>query len=121
MLRQVWSMPALQFVTSLQGHRNWVRSAVFNPDGRLAVSGGDDHAVRLWDTRTKRCARIYNDPSDCLNKVGFCRDGLCVASAGAVAIFGSMSVKVDAAGWTWSSSFRVLRRGWGHQSMGHTH
>ena len=89
MLWQVWDMPGLQFVTCLQGHRNWVRSAVFNSDGRLAVSGGDDYTVRLWDVRTKRCARIYSDPSDRLNKVGFVVDGLCVASAGTLRLFGA--------------------------------
>ena len=86
----------LQFVTTLQGHRNWVRSAVFSPDGRLAVSGGDDHTVRLSDTRTKRCTRIYNDPSDRLNKVGFLIDGQCVASAGSYQLYlgGSMDIVV---------------------------
>ena len=72
----------LQFVTSLQGHKNWVRSASFNSDGRLAVSGGDDSTVRIWDIRTKRCVRIYRDPGDRLNRVGFLLDGMGVASAG---------------------------------------
>jgi len=121
MLWQVWSMPALHFVTSLQGHRNWVRSAVFNPDGRLAVSGGDDHTVRLWDTRTKRCARVYNDPSDWLNKVGFCRDGLCVASAGTVAGYWKHVCRCGCSRLDVILKSCVLRRRWRHQNMGHTY
>jgi centriolar protein POC1 len=72
----------MRFITSLQGHKNWVRSAEFHPDGRLVASGGDDRTVRIWDIRTKRCVRIYEDHSSSIHKVGFHPDSTRVASAG---------------------------------------
>ena len=72
----------MQFFISLQGHKNWVRGARFGPDGRLVASGGDDRTLRLWDIRTKRCVRIYDDHSSSIHKVDFHPDGMRVASAG---------------------------------------
>ena len=72
----------MRFMNGLQGHKNWVRSAEFSPDGRLVVSGGDDRTVRMWDIRTNRCIRIY-DNSRSMYKVDFLKDGTSVASAGA--------------------------------------
>ena len=34
---------------TFEGHTNWVTSVVFGPDGRFALSGSADQAIRLWD------------------------------------------------------------------------
>lgn len=49
---------------------------------RLAVSGGDDRSVKVWDLASKKIIRSYDDHSGLVNTVAFHPDGTCVASAG---------------------------------------
>jgi WD40 repeat protein len=39
----------LELVFCLTGHTDWVNSAVFSPDGRRIVSGGEDRIIRIRD------------------------------------------------------------------------
>jgi hypothetical protein len=53
-------------IRSMAGHTRQVRALAFSPDGTLLVSGGRDHSIRIWDTRTwslRRHIRGENEPS----------------------------------------------------------
>ncbi|NLE54811.1 MAG: TIR domain-containing protein [Lentisphaerae bacterium] len=54
-LRRTPRLPAPlrpQCLRTLEGHYDYVNSVSVSPDGRRAVSGSDDHAVRIWDLET---------------------------------------------------------------------
>jgi centriolar protein POC1 len=51
---QLWSLPTQRFLHTLNGHMNWVRACQISPDGRLALSCGDDRTARVWDLQSHK-------------------------------------------------------------------
>ncbi|MGB8701883.1 MAG: NB-ARC domain-containing protein, partial [Thermosynechococcaceae cyanobacterium] len=47
-----------QLLKTLQGHRNWIRSICFSPDGTLLASASDDQTVKIWDTSALEIGRL---------------------------------------------------------------
>jgi WD40 repeat protein/tRNA A-37 threonylcarbamoyl transferase component Bud32 len=78
---------------TLRGHSGGVYTACFSPDGRLAVSGGGDGQVRLWDAATGHEIRALQAHKEnySVRRLVFDADGRRFASAGndgAVRIWG---------------------------------
>jgi hypothetical protein len=71
--------PAPRFL----GHTGPVRCLAFSPDGQLALSGGDDRTVRLWDVATGAELHRFDGHTDTVAAVAFSADGRRAASAGA--------------------------------------
>ena len=79
---KLWTVNRQQFIASLIGHKNWVRSARFSPDARMALSGGDDKVVKLWDCRTRQPIAEYYESRGQINQVKFHPSGNSIAAAG---------------------------------------
>jgi WD40 repeat protein len=45
----VWDAASGECLAVLGGHTGFVRSVAFSDDGRLAITGSGDDAVRVWD------------------------------------------------------------------------
>lgn len=57
------------------GHVAAVRRAVFSPDGRLLVSGGEDKQVIVWDFAQRKRLATLADHTGWVNSVAFSPDG----------------------------------------------
>src|SRR5262249_55336490 len=57
-------------------------SVAFAPDGRTALSGGHDKALRLWDLATGKEIRTFTGHSGYINSVAYSPDGRTALSGG---------------------------------------
>lgn len=59
----------------LYGHNERVNCAVFSPDGRTIISGGEDNRIRIWDARTGKEIQEYHRHSNGIDTIVFSPDG----------------------------------------------
>ncbi|MCL4302732.1 MAG: protein kinase [Anaerolineae bacterium] len=57
------------------GHTGVVDGVAFSPDGRLALSGGEDQTARLWDVQTGRLLHTLTGHTAWVNEAAFSPDG----------------------------------------------
>lgn len=57
------------------GHTETIRSVVYSPDGKLALSGSDDKTMRLWDLAGGLCVRVFEGHTNSVRSVAFSADG----------------------------------------------
>jgi WD40 repeat protein len=53
------------------GHSDLIFSLAFSPDGRYAVSGSQDHTLKLWDISTGKEIRTFLGHSSTIKSVAF--------------------------------------------------
>lgn len=73
--------PALE--STLAGHEGAVLAVGLSSDGSLAVSGGEDDTIRVWDTRRALCRQVIPAGQGGVHAIAVARDGKIAASGGA--------------------------------------
>jgi WD40 repeat protein len=101
----------------LTGHVGWVRGVAVSADGLIAVSGGDDGAVRVWDLAGTAAPRVLTGHGVAVPAVlwGEIVTGVAVSADGRTAVSGGYDSTVrvwDLAGdqeqARWIADARVL-------------
>ena len=67
-------------VYTLKGHEGPIRSVALSTDGRTAVSGSDDHTVRLWDAQTGQPLKTLQGHEGWVSSVALSADSRTVVS-----------------------------------------
>lgn len=49
---KVWSIPSLDLVHTLKGHKNYVSYADFSPDGAFYISSSWDKSIKIWEAHS---------------------------------------------------------------------
>jgi WD40 repeat protein len=60
---------------SLKGHRGWVTTLVFAPDGRTLYSGSSDQTIRVWDVAQQQDLGRLRGHTRGISGLAPCRDG----------------------------------------------
>lgn len=60
---------------SLEGHRGWVTTLLFTPDGRTLYSGSSDQTIRGWDVAQRKEIGRLRGHTRSLTGLALCRDG----------------------------------------------
>ena len=61
-------------IVTLEGHRDWVWSVVFSPDGTKLASGSDN-TVELWEVETGKHIHTFQGDGRALMSVAFSPNG----------------------------------------------
>jgi WD40 repeat protein len=65
----------------LEGHKGFVWAVAFSPDGKRAVSGGNEEVIKLWDLETGKESRQVEARGFRVHGLAFSSDSRRIASA----------------------------------------
>ncbi|MEN6553436.1 MAG: AAA family ATPase, partial [Methanobacterium sp.] len=67
--------PHPAILTTLEGHTGFVNAVAVTPDGKKAVTGSDDHTVRVWDLKTGKNLKTLKGHKGRVKMVAVTPDG----------------------------------------------
>jgi WD40 repeat protein/serine/threonine protein kinase len=70
-----------RFVRAFEGHAAPVTSLFLSWDGDYALSGSQDHSVRMWELKTGDCVRTFEGHADAITSASLSADGRYVLSS----------------------------------------
>jgi WD40 repeat protein len=70
----VWDLRTRKKLTDFAGHKGWVGSVAFSPDGKTIASSSSDKSLRLWDVATGKELAVLDD-SRRIESLTFSPDG----------------------------------------------
>ncbi|KAG8909796.1 hypothetical protein FRC02_007576, partial [Tulasnella sp. 418] len=76
----IWDAKTGVLIRQLKGHRFWVTSVAFSPDGTQIASGSSDQTVAIWDAKTGVLIRQLKGHTKQVTSVAFSPDGTQIAS-----------------------------------------
>ena len=55
---RLWDVATGKEIGRMEGHKSWVGSLVFWPDGRKLASCSADQTIRIWDVASRKCLDV---------------------------------------------------------------
>jgi WD40 repeat protein len=77
---KMWDLATCTECLEIGGHRGWISSVTYSPDGRTLATGSRDQSTRLWDAATGRELASYDWRAGKVYSVAFAADGMTAAA-----------------------------------------
>ena len=78
---KLWNWQTGECLKTLQGHKSWIWSVSFSPDGQWLASGSYDKTAKVWQMSTGECVRTLTDHPSSVAYVTFSPDGNWLATS----------------------------------------
>ncbi len=78
----LFSLDDARCLQRLCGHKGAVTAGTFHPNGKLAMTAGQDETVRVWDIESGRCLRSFTAQHSPVNCACYCNNGCTILSSG---------------------------------------
>jgi WD40 repeat protein len=72
---RIWDVESGKELQKLEGHKKFIQSVAFSPDGSKLISGSNDQTVRVWDVATGKQLHQSEALGAVINAVAFTPDG----------------------------------------------
>jgi WD40 repeat protein len=72
---RIWDAKAQRPIRTLEGHRHFVVSVAYSPDGKLIATGSIDRSTRVWDAATGKQLVVLNFSKMLPRSLRFSADG----------------------------------------------
>ncbi len=77
----LWNTDTKNFVATFEtGHKNYVDTLAFSPDGKILASGSRDRKIEFWDVPNRQRLSIFDGYTDGIIRMTFSADGKKFAS-----------------------------------------
>ena len=77
---RLWDVATKENIARLKGHKDWVTSVAFSPDGTILASGSIDGTIKLWDVAARENIVTLTGHAAPVQTVSFSSDGTILAS-----------------------------------------
>ena len=95
---RLWDPTTGQLIRTLEGHRGWVNSVVFSPDGAQLATASRDAEVRVWDTERGELLHMLQIHEFGAYSLAFSPDGKYIVTGGGE---GLLRLWIAATGGLW--------------------
>ena len=76
----MWNVAEKKLEDTFKGHKNWVLSTAFTPDGKNIITGGYDNRVNVWGSDTGVLLKSYPGHKSAVWSVSISGDSKTIAS-----------------------------------------